>query len=51
MIGLASLRVAQVQYVTTVLDAAPFGVIFAWIVMTYALFWWFEYAIRHRGHQ
>ena len=46
VIGLASLRVAQVQYVTTVLDAAPFGVIFAWIVMTYALFWWFEYAIN-----
>lgn len=45
-IALALLRFMHVQYVATVLDAAPFGVIFIWMVMTYALFWWFEYAIN-----
>jgi hypothetical protein len=46
VIGLAGLRLAKFQYVTTVLDAAPFGVIFVWIVMNYVLFWWFEYVIN-----
>ncbi len=46
VIALALLRLGRVQYVATILDAAPFGVIFIWIVMTYALFWWFEYAIN-----
>jgi hypothetical protein len=46
VIVLAALRWHRVQYVDTVLDAAPFGVIFVWIVMTYVLFWWFEYAIN-----
>jgi hypothetical protein len=46
VIGLAALRIGKVQYVTTVLDAAPFGVIFNWIVMSYVLSWWFEYAIN-----
>jgi hypothetical protein len=46
VIGLAMLRLARVQYVATVLDAAPFGVIFTWIVMTYALLWWFEFSIN-----
>lgn len=46
VIVLAALRWFRVQYVDTVLDAAPFGVIFVWIVMTYALFWWFEYAVN-----
>jgi hypothetical protein len=43
---LAILRLAKVQYVATVLDAAPFGVIFTWIVMAYVLLWWFEYAVN-----
>lgn len=46
VIGLAALRLGKVQYVTTVLDAAPFGVIFVWIAMSYVLFWWFEYVIN-----
>jgi hypothetical protein len=46
VIVLAALRLYRVQYVATVLDAAPFGVIFVWIVMTYVLFWWFEYAVN-----
>ena len=46
VIALALLRFAHVQYVATILDAAPFGIIFIWIVMMYALFWWFEYAIN-----
>ena len=43
---LAILRLAKVQYVATVLDAAPFGVIFTWIVMAYVLLWWFEFAVN-----
>jgi hypothetical protein len=46
VIALALLRISGVQYVTTVLDAAPFGVIFVWIIMSYALLWWFEYVIN-----
>ncbi|MEP6547276.1 MAG: hypothetical protein ABJD53_07395 [Gammaproteobacteria bacterium] len=46
VIVLAVLRLFRVQYVATVLDAAPFGVIFTWIVMAYALLWWFEYAVN-----
>jgi hypothetical protein len=46
VIGLAALRLGKVQYVTTVLDAAPFGVIFIWIVMNYVLFWWFEHVVN-----
>lgn len=46
VIGMAILRLAQVQYVSTVLDAAPFGAIFVWIAMAYALFWWFEYSVN-----
>ncbi len=43
---LAILRLAKVQYVATVLDAAPFGVIFTWIVMAFVLLWWFEFAVN-----
>lgn len=43
---LAGLRLAQVQYASTVLDAAPFGVISTWVVMAYLLFWWFEYSVN-----
>lgn len=46
VIGLAILRLARVQYVATVLDAAPFGVIFTWIIMAYALLWWFEFSVN-----
>jgi hypothetical protein len=46
VIGLAALRIGKIQYVTTVLDAAPFGAIFTWIVMSYVLSWWFEYVIN-----
>jgi hypothetical protein len=46
VIGLAILRLARVQYVATVLDAATFGVIFTWVVMAFALLWWFEYSIN-----
>lgn len=46
VIAIAIARLAKVQYVTTVLDAAPFGVIFVWIVMAYCLLWWFEITIN-----
>jgi hypothetical protein len=46
VIALAILRLAKVQFVTTVLDAAPFGVIFVWIIMAYALLWWFEFSVN-----
>jgi hypothetical protein len=46
VIAIAILRFAKVQYVTTVLDAAPFGVIFLWIIMAYALLWWFEFSVN-----
>ena len=46
VIAIAILRFAKVQYVTTVLDAAPFGVIFVWIIMAYALLWWFEFSVN-----
>lgn len=45
VIGIAAARLAGNQYVTTLLGAAPFGVIFMWILMTYALLWLFEQAI------
>ncbi len=43
VIGLAILRLLGVQYVSTVLDAAPVGVLFVFIVMMYVAFWFFEY--------
>lgn len=46
VIALAILRLARVQYVATVLDAAPFGVLFTWIIMAYALLWWFEFSVN-----
>jgi hypothetical protein len=46
VIALALLRLLKTQYVATVLDAAPFGVIFVWIIMAYALLWWFEFSIN-----
>lgn len=43
VIGIAVLRVYGVQYVTTLLNIAPFGVLFSWMMMAYVLGWWFEY--------
>lgn len=42
VIVIASLRLADVQYVATILNVAPFGTLFVWMVMTYVLSWWFE---------
>jgi len=39
----AALRLAEVQYVATVLDATPIGVLFVFVVMMYAALWLFEY--------
>jgi len=43
VILLAVLRLLGVQYVSTVLDATPVGVLFIFIVMMYVAFWFFEY--------
>jgi hypothetical protein len=43
VIVLAVLRILQVDYISTLLDALPFGTIFGLIVMTYVLFWLVEY--------
>ncbi len=43
VILLALLRLSEVQYVTTLLDAAPLGVISALIAGAYATVWFFEY--------
>jgi hypothetical protein len=46
VIGLAILRLLDVQYVSTVLDATPVGVLFVVIVMMYVAFWFFEYWVN-----
>lgn len=46
VIVIAALRLADVQYVATVLNVAPFGVLFVWMIMAYALCWWFEYQVN-----
>jgi hypothetical protein len=46
VILLALLRLLDVQYVSTVLDATPVGVLFIFIVMMYVAFWFFEYWIN-----
>jgi hypothetical protein len=52
VILLAALRLAGVQYVSTVLDATPMGVLFVIVVMIYVAFWLFEYWInRWAGEQ
>jgi hypothetical protein len=43
VIVLAILRVLQFDYISTILDALPFGTIFGTVVMTYLLFWFVEY--------
>jgi Patatin-like phospholipase len=46
VIVLAFLRLSGVQYVSTVVDAAPFGFIFILILMSYSLLWFGEYWIN-----
>ena len=46
VILLAALRLLDVQYVSTVLDATPVGVLFIFIVMMYVAFWLFEYWVN-----
>jgi len=46
VILLAALRLKGVQYVATVLDATPMGVLFIIVVMVYVAFWMFEYWIN-----
>jgi Patatin-like phospholipase len=46
VILLALLRLLGVQYVSTVLDATPVGVLFMFIVMMYVAFWFFEYWVN-----
>jgi len=46
VIALAGARLMGNQYVTTLLGAAPFGVIFMWVLMTYAALWLYEQAIN-----
>jgi hypothetical protein len=46
VIALAILRLLGVQYVSTVLDATPVGVLFIFIVMMYVAFWFFEYWVN-----
>ena len=43
VIIVAVLRLVQFEYVSTLLDAMPFGTIFGLIVMNYVLFWLVEY--------
>jgi patatin-like phospholipase len=46
VILVAILRVAQVNYVSAILDAAPFGTVFGFIMMNYVLFWLVEYWVN-----
>lgn len=43
VVAMAALRWAGVDYVTTILDAAPFGALFGVVAMGYLLSWLFEY--------
>lgn len=46
VIAMGIARLANIQYVTTVLDATPTGVLFISIVMLYVAVWFFEYWIN-----
>ncbi|MEP7207844.1 MAG: patatin-like phospholipase family protein [Casimicrobiaceae bacterium] len=46
VIVIAILRLADVQYVATILNVAPFGVPFIWMVMLFVLSWWFELQVN-----
>lgn len=43
VIVIAGLRIAGVQYVSTVIDATPIGVLFIIVIMMYVAVWFFEY--------
>jgi len=43
VIALAAARLLGIDYVTTILDAAPLGVVFGIVLMSYALSWLAEY--------
>jgi hypothetical protein len=46
VIVVAALRFFKVQYVATVLDAAPIGVLTIFILMMYVAFWLFEFFVN-----
>ena len=46
-IVLAALRLLDVQYVSTLLDAAPFGTVFRTLTMLYVAAWFFEYWLNY----
>jgi hypothetical protein len=46
VILIALLRLLGVQYVSTVVDATPVGVLFFFILMMYVAFWFFEYWVN-----
>lgn len=46
VIALSTARWFDVDYVTTIMDAAPFGVLFAFVLMSYLLSWLVEYWIN-----
>jgi hypothetical protein len=46
VILLAILRLAEVDYVTTVLDAGSKRTLFSYIISTYALFWFYDFWIN-----
>lgn len=46
VVVLGVLRLLDVQYVSTLLDAAPFGTIFVLLVMCYAMTWFFEHWVN-----
>lgn len=46
VIALALLRIGGVDYVTTILDAAPYGVVFKVVAMGYVLAWLMEYWVN-----
>lgn len=46
IVAVAAMRLGNVQYVATVLNVAPFGVLFVWTIQLYVLFWWFEYQVN-----
>lgn len=46
VIAIGILRVMGVQYVSTILDAAPFGAVFSVVMMSYVLSWLVEYWIN-----
>jgi hypothetical protein len=43
VILIAALRLLQVDYISTILDALPFGTAFGFVAMNYVLFWLLEY--------